>query len=93
MITIFDNISERRKKSLKHHSGAILCTVLRYARESKVALLLIIELVVKIAAGIFCLIHTNRQADFNIGIKRHNFNNWKMYAVSEYYVAKNEKSP
>lgn len=68
-------------------------TVLRYARESKVALLLIIELVVKIAAGIFCLIHTNRQADFNIGIKRHNFNNWKMYAVSEYYVAKNEKSP
>lgn len=86
-------MAERRKKSLKHHSGAMLCTVLRYARVSKVALLLTVELVVKIAADIFCLIHTNRQADFNIGIKRHNFNNWKMYAVSEYYVAKNEKSP
>ena len=55
-ITIFDNISERRKKSLKHHSGAMLRTVLRYARTSKVALLLIVELVVKIAADVFCLI-------------------------------------
>ncbi len=71
MITIFDNISEWRKKSLKHHSGAMLRTVLRYARVSKVALLLTVELVVKIAADIFCLIHTNRQTDSNTGIKRH----------------------
>ena len=49
-------MAERRKKSLKHHSGAMLRTVLRYARTSKVALLLIVELVVKIAADIFCLI-------------------------------------
>ena len=49
-------MAERRKKSLKHHSGAMLRTVLRYARASKVALLLIAELVVKIAADIFCLI-------------------------------------
>ena len=56
MIIFYDNIAERRKKSLKHHSGAMLRTVLRYARTSKVALLLIVELVVKIAADVFCLI-------------------------------------
>ena len=56
MIIFFDNIAKRRKKSLKHHSGAMLRTVLRYARTSKVALLLIVELVVKIAADVFCLI-------------------------------------
>ena len=56
MIIFYDNIEERRKKSLKHHSGAMLRTVLRYARTSKVALLLIAELIVKIAADIFCLI-------------------------------------
>ena len=56
MIIFYDNIAERRKKSLKHHSGAMLRTVLRYARTSKVALLLIAELIVKIAADIFCLI-------------------------------------
>ena len=56
MIIFYDNMAERRKKSLKHHSGAVLRTVLRYARTSKVALLLIVELVVKIAADVFCLI-------------------------------------
>ena len=56
MIIFYDNIEERRKKSLKHHSGAMLRTVLRYARASKVALLLIVELVVKIVADVFCLI-------------------------------------
>ena len=56
MITFYDNMAERRKKSLKHHSGAMLRTVLRYVRTSKVALLLIVELIVKIAADIFCLI-------------------------------------
>ena len=56
MITFFDNIAKRRKKPLKHHSGAMLRTMLRYARTSKVALLLIAELVAKIAADIFCLV-------------------------------------
>ena len=56
MITFYDNMAERRKKSLKHHSGAMLRTVLRYVRASKVALLLIVELILKIAADIFCLI-------------------------------------
>ncbi len=56
MITFYDNMVERRKKSLKHHSGAMLRSVLRYVRASKVALLLIVELIVKIAADIFCLI-------------------------------------
>ena len=56
MIIFYDNIAERRKKSLKHHSGAMLRTMLRYALVSKVALLLIVELIVKIAADIFCLI-------------------------------------
>ena len=56
MITFYDNMAERRKKSLKHHSGAMLRTVLRYAQASKVALLLIVELIVKIAADIFFLI-------------------------------------
>ncbi len=56
MIIFYDNTAERRKKSLKHHSGAMLRTMLRYARTSKVALLLIAELVVKIAADIFCLV-------------------------------------
>ena len=49
-------MAERRKKSLKHHSGAMLRTMLRYARASKVALLLIVELILKIAVDIFCLI-------------------------------------
>jgi hypothetical protein len=56
MIIFYDNIAKRRKKSLKHHSGAMLRTMLRYARTSKVALLLIAELIVKIAADIFCLV-------------------------------------
>ena len=56
MIMFYNNIEKRRKMSLKHHSGAMLRTVLRYARASKVALLLIAELIVKIAADIFCLI-------------------------------------
>ena len=43
MITFFDNIAKRRKKPLKHHSGAMLLTVLRYAQASNVALLLIVE--------------------------------------------------
>jgi hypothetical protein len=63
MIIFYDNIAERRKKSLKHHSGAMLRTVLRYARTSKVALLLIVELVVKIAADIFCLIKIKMEDD------------------------------
>ena len=62
MITFSNNMAERHKKSLKHHSQAMLRTVLRYAQASKVALLLIVELVVKIAADIFCLImHTESQ--------------------------------
>ena len=56
MIIFYDDIAARRTKSLKHHSGAMLRTVLRYARTSKVALLLIVELVVKIVADVFCLI-------------------------------------
>ena len=56
MIIFYNNTAERHKKSLKHHSGAMLRTMLRYARTSKVALLLIAELVVKIAADIFCLV-------------------------------------
>ncbi len=56
MIIFYDNMAERRKKSLKHHSGAMLRTMLRYARASKVALLLIVELILKIAVDIFCLI-------------------------------------
>ena len=63
MITFYDNMAEQRKKSLKHHSGAMLRTVLRYARTSKVALLLIVELVVKIAADIFCLIKIKMEDD------------------------------
>ena len=56
MIIFFDNIAKRRKKSLKHHLVAMLRTVLRYAQASNVALLLVVELVVKIAADVFCLI-------------------------------------
>ena len=105
MITFFDNIAKRRKKPLKHHSGAMLLTVLRYAQASKVALLLIVELVVKIAAGIFCLFTpkdmktpiptTNGKSFQELGrnIKRHNFRNRKMYAGLGYYVAKSEKHP
>ena len=62
MITFSNNMEERHKKSLKHHSQAMLRTVLRYAQASKVALLLVVELVRKIAADIFCLImHTDSQ--------------------------------
>jgi hypothetical protein len=105
MITFFDNIAKRRKKPLKHHSGAMLLTVLRYAQASNVALLLIVELVVKIAAGIFCLFTpkdmktpiptTNGKSFQELGrnIKRHNFRNRKMYAGLGYYVAKSEKHP
>jgi hypothetical protein len=49
-------MEERHKKSLKHHSKAMLRTVMRYAQASKVALLLVVELVIKIAADIYYLI-------------------------------------
>ncbi len=105
MIIFFDNIAKRRKKSLKHHLVAMLRTVLRYAQASNVALLLVVELVVKIAAGIFCLftpkdmktpIPTTNGKSFQKpgrNIKRHNFRNRKMYAGLGYYVAKSEKDP
>ena len=105
MITFFDSIEKRLKKSLKHHSGAMLRNVLRYARASKVALLLVVELVVKIATGIFCLVTPtvmqmpalaiNGKSFRKLGrnIKRHNFRNCKIYAGLGYYVSKNEKDP
>ena len=100
MITFFDSIKKRRKKSLKHHSGAMLLTVLRYAQASKVALLLVVEIVVKIATGIFCLITPtvmqtpapaiNGKSFLKLrrNIKRHNFSNRKIYTGLGYYVAK-----
>ena len=54
MITFSNNMAERHKKSLKHHSQAMLRTVLRYAQASKVALLLVLKLCFMMAKDMLC---------------------------------------